>query len=95
MANKLITIEDIETAKNLEYQLIHNFYQYSAIKFDHKFDDDQYFFTYEAGKCYFEHIQDGRPFIEKKEISYPMWTNEILHRVAFCYNAELIEFSEE
>ena len=90
MANVTITIRDIETAKNLEYQLIHNSFQYAAIRFSHRFDNDKYLYTYKEGKCYTQHIQDGRYF-EKTEISYPEWVNEILHRVTFCYDAELVQ----
>lgn len=83
-----ITIENIEKAKSLEYNLIHNRHFYSALKFTHSFDHDcQRIFTYEDGKCYIQRIH-GKA-LEKQEVPYPKWINDILHHVVFNYEVHL------
>lgn len=91
-----ITITDIETAKTLEFNLIHNRYTYSSLKLMHGFDKGCFaVFTYENGKCYIQYTSSWVTY-PKEETPYPVWVNEILYRVHFGYDACLTKrYSED
>ena len=80
MSNIKITIADIEEAKNIEFHVINEYYAHNTVVFKHGFDGDKTTMRYDNGKCY----------VDGKELPYPAWTNMLLRFVHFHYSYEIV-----
>ena len=94
MVNEQITIEEIQKATNLEFEVLDNPIRNKGIKFKHPFDDEVILLTYdyEEGKFFRQIFEDGwECLMEKREIPYHVWRKRIFHCVHWGYSAELIQ----